>query len=313
RVLVLGDESVFGSAIPDDRTLTVWLQKQLQKHSHQQVEVINGGLPGSCPLLAWLHYEHQLRDLQPDLVILHFDMSDVADDAAYRRYLVLNDKSDGPPASNPDALNPSTTPAAADRTHVLHPSLSTDGPRCIHPLISCRQQETATPMKSLCRYAVARWLISKARSFAEEDASISRRAATEQTPLAWIADSPPDLRIQVRHALDPIDRLRKAVEDDGGRLIVSTAPVLWQLVSADEAPQLSEDLQIEGVTPYTRTLPFDVLRQYCDYIHVPFLDVTPAFRESELGAKLFSRTAPVLSEYGTVLYARELAGFAQRL
>ncbi|MCA9057874.1 MAG: SGNH/GDSL hydrolase family protein [Planctomycetaceae bacterium] len=308
RGVLLGDETVFGPAIPDDRTLAAWLQQLLRKSAGTHIEVVNAGLPGSCPLLAWLHYQQQLRSLQPDLVILHFDMSDVADDADYRRYLVLNESTSSTDAGS--IVSPESAAAveqSATHPHVLAIDGTPGAPRCIHPLISCEQKTENVVVGKVCRSAIGTWLISQARAFVGEDAALSHRYTPEQAPFAWIGDNPPDLRIQVRHTLEPIEQLREAVKSDGGELLVTTAPVLWQLQPASDAPLLSERFQIDGVTPYSRTWSFRVIREYCAAIHVPFLDVTDAFRQSGLGAKLFSPTAPVLSEYGTVLYARELA------
>ncbi len=84
RVLVLGDEAVAGPWLQDEHTLSAQLQKRLAARLQGPVEVINGGVPGYSPVLSLLQYEHVLQQLNPDLVVLHIDMSDVADDAVYR-------------------------------------------------------------------------------------------------------------------------------------------------------------------------------------------------------------------------------------
>jgi len=84
RVLVLGDEAVAGPWLQDEHTLSAQLQKHLSSHLQGPVEVINGGVPGYSPVLSALQYEHVLQELNPDVVVLHIDMSDVADDAVHR-------------------------------------------------------------------------------------------------------------------------------------------------------------------------------------------------------------------------------------
>jgi hypothetical protein len=77
-----------------------------------------------------------------------------------------------------------------------------------------------------------------------------------RTKFEWIGDDPPDLRLQVRHALEPITRLKEAVEATGGRLLVTTSPVLWQVVAAEHVPELSRHFGIRGQTPYRSRFPF---------------------------------------------------------
>ena len=89
RVLVLGDETILGLDVANADTFAARLQDQLRAAWRQPVEVINAAVPGDCPLLAALRLKHELLGLQPDIVICHFDMSDVADDYLYRRSLTL--------------------------------------------------------------------------------------------------------------------------------------------------------------------------------------------------------------------------------
>lgn len=84
RILLLGDEAVTGPWLAEDETLSAQLQRQLALKLEGPVEVINAGVPGFSPLLSYLQYEQQLWQLAPDLIILHLDMSDVADEAQYR-------------------------------------------------------------------------------------------------------------------------------------------------------------------------------------------------------------------------------------
>jgi len=84
RILILGDEAITGPWLKDEHTLSAQLQKRLSTQLQAPVEVINGGVPGYSPVLSLLQYEHTLQQLNPDVVVLHIDMSDVADDAVHR-------------------------------------------------------------------------------------------------------------------------------------------------------------------------------------------------------------------------------------
>lgn len=272
RILVLGDDSVCGTWVDENETIAARLQRFLSKESSAAIEVINGGVPGYCPLLSWLRFENGLAELKPQLVILHVDMTDVADDACYRSLTLSKD-------------NQKVCPHATFRLT----------PRPENALMQyARQSATAT------------WLFAKTRQHGPELLSVSSAAATCDVGLHWIADDPPDLRLQVRHALAPIKDLHDAVVQSGGQLLVTTSPVLWQVLSADEAPELSRCWGIKGVTPFTKGFPFEVLSRFCEQSRIHYCDASPAFR-CEGAEKLFSRDAPVLSRIGMALYAREVA------
>ena len=85
--------------------------------------------------------------------------------------------------------------------------------------------------------------------------------------------------------------------------------MLWQVVSADNAPQLSFRCGIRGTTPYRRRFPFEVLQTFCDHSLVHYCDTSLAFENGKDGPKLFSTEAPILSRIGMALYAREIARY----
>lgn len=91
RIVVLGDETVLGLRHPEQQTLPAVLRKFLEKSTGRNVSVFNAGVPGYSPLLSSIRFRQQLVSLQPDLVLLHFDMNDVSDDSYYRRLLKTTD------------------------------------------------------------------------------------------------------------------------------------------------------------------------------------------------------------------------------
>ncbi len=91
RILCLGDESTFQHADAEAETFCAILQTELAgRRAPQSVEVLNAGVPDYCPLLSYLQFRHELLSLQADLVVLNFDMSDVADDYHLRRHAVID-------------------------------------------------------------------------------------------------------------------------------------------------------------------------------------------------------------------------------
>lgn len=272
RILLLGDDTICGTHVAESETVAAWLKKFLTQSSGEEVEVINAGVPAYCPLLASLKYQHDLFKLKPNIVVLHVDMTDIADDSCYRS-LTLRD---------------------GDHSVCSHPTLRQHA-KPENPTIQLARQS-----------ATASWLLEKTRQHGPELLSVSRASLSEHQGLLWITDNPPDLRLQIDHALKPIKALQDSVEESGGRLLITTSPVLWQVVAADRAPELSNRLSISGKTPFTSTFPFELLRSFCQDAQIPFCDASPAFRRDK-AEKLFSKSAPVLSKVGMALYAREIA------
>ena len=101
RILLLGDSFTFGLRVGADEVFARRLEQQLRaRFPSVPVEVVNAGVISYCPLLEYLQYRHHLHSLDPDLVVLNFDMSDVQDHLAYARDLVRDSSghSDAEPA-----------------------------------------------------------------------------------------------------------------------------------------------------------------------------------------------------------------------
>ncbi len=91
RILMLGDSFTMGKGVSDDKTFSALLEKSLKKDHN--VEVLNGGVDSYAPILSYFQLTKDLAPLKPDLVILNLDMSDLIQEAAYRKKAVYS--SDG--------------------------------------------------------------------------------------------------------------------------------------------------------------------------------------------------------------------------
>ena len=277
RVLCLGDESVLAAEVNETETFCAQLQELLQTRTRLQVEVVNAGVPGFCPLLSYLQLKHSLLSLHPDLLILNFDMSDVADDHRYRRHTRMND---------------SAEPLACS-----HPSLDSRRPR---------------PRKLEDEFLLSRWCKQQAASFSPGQTRREDRLDID-TPhgrYAWLKDDPPDWSIYTRQALGLIDRFRGIAERIHAGFVVATYPVPWQVSSsASNGNGVREAAGVPDDAVYRSRKPFDLLAAYVGSLGVPFCDTSPVFASVEQPDRLFFRNAPRFSEEGHTLYARELARF----
>jgi lysophospholipase L1-like esterase len=83
RILALGDSFTMGNGIGDDKTFCALLEKSL--NTDRKVEVLNGGVDSYTPILSYFQLTKELAPLKPDLVILNLDISDLVQEAAYRK------------------------------------------------------------------------------------------------------------------------------------------------------------------------------------------------------------------------------------
>ena len=292
RVLMLGDELVLGAAVAEPSTLPQRLQQFLSRVTDMRLEVLNGGVPGDCPQLALLRYRHQLRELRPDLVILHVDMSDVGDDGVYRSLLAQGDG-----ASDGDGSAGASAGAGAGA-----------GVVCRHPALRGASPATAQSLQWLRDSALVGWMLSRLRQDGAEFLAI-RAESCGQQDYGWIMDHSENLELQIRHALAPIAELRACVESDGGQLLVTTCPVVWQVVDGNHCAQATRHCRIRGGTPFRSRLPFQSLSGVCTAAGVRFLDTSPRFLKDAEPGRLFDTELPGLSERGLAFYARLIADY----
>lgn len=91
RIICLGDDATLAPDMLESETFCGSLPQVLASLG-SQVEVINAGQPGHCPLLNLAWARSHLIGLQPDLVVLCCDVSDVGDDRRCRPLARFNDK-----------------------------------------------------------------------------------------------------------------------------------------------------------------------------------------------------------------------------
>lgn len=92
RILMLGDSFTMGKGVEDQETFSVLvegaLKKALAECNGPSVEVLNAGNDSYAPVLESLYFDRELVRLEPDLVVLNLDNSDLVQETAYRRQAV---------------------------------------------------------------------------------------------------------------------------------------------------------------------------------------------------------------------------------
>lgn len=278
RVLVLGDETVFGLETPDADTFCAQLEKRLKATWRQPVEVINGAVPGDCPLLAAVRLKHNFLTFRPDLVLCHFDMTDVADDYAYRRHTQLG-RGEEPLA-------------------------------CPNPLLEkpCRgiSQEWGD------HFLVAKWGQRQLAKFWRQKRPDTPSGDIDH-PLGkyvWLEDDPPDWSVHIQQAFTSLGHVNKATFAAGSRLLITTCPAPWQVSStASNGDGVRQAAGVAEDAHYRSDLPFRLLAEFSKQRGLAFFDASPAFQEDPHPDRLFLQNSAQLSAEGHALYAERVAQF----
>jgi hypothetical protein len=282
RILCLGDDSTFAQGVAEGETFCAALQAELAgQNASAPIEVINAGVPDYCPLLSYLQYRHELLSLQADLVILNFDMSDIADDYQVRRYAVMS--SEGAPLNCP------------------HPAL--EMPRGA----SRQDREGALLLPQFARQKLN--VLLAERTLGEKSRSIE----SPRCRYLWLEDQPPDWTVHIGQALSPLAHLAELARASGARLVVAACPAPWQVsASASNGEGVREQAGVAHDALFRSRRPFQTIADFCQSRQIPFYDLSDTFVQASEPEQLYLKNAAALSPDGHALYARELAGFLRQ-
>ena len=276
RILCLGDEMVFAKEVANEQSLSGRLQTILGQQTGADIEVINAGVPGYCPLLACLQFRRELLALQPDLVIYHFDMTDVDDDRQLRRH-VLTDTDDHPKA-------------------------------CPHPSL-IREEKLRSNGNLTDHFLTFRFL---QQSLLEPLTTGSDSFDLEHQfgKYAWLADSPPDWSIYIKHAMEPIDQIEHLATSANSEFILATYPAPWQVsATATNSAEARRRAGIPQDMKFHSRLPFELLADHAHSKNLKFCDASSRFDSIADPDALYLNDAPQFSAAGHDLYAGVLAEF----
>lgn len=275
RILLLGDSFTFGFRAADDEVFARRLEAKLREAlAPVPVEVVNAGVVSYCPLLEYLQYKHHLHALEPDLVILNFDMSDVQDHLAYSRDAVFGDN--GVPL------------------FITEPSLG---------------RQAASAMPSLLSFEWLSRRIQGARGRLQSTLE-GVPFVRDQDRYLWALDSGPAMDAEAESTMAPIGHLASLLAHESRAFAVATYPQPWQ-VSADATPlpPIRDQYGIGRGTLHLNDRPFRKLERFASDRRIPFVSAATAFRQAPNPTGLFLQNDFHFSRQGNELYAQILADF----
>lgn len=279
RIVCLGDEGTLAPQLADEETFCAHLARELTGQAAANVEVLNAGVPDYCPLLELLQVRHQLLGLAPDVVIVNFDMSDVADDYAIRRHVVM--AADGSPLS------------------------------CAHPTLEFSRKGNARPGGDSPLLAPI-WCRHKLMCLLSHQNVLEsgRGIESARSRYVWLEDQPPDWSVHIQQALAPLAQLRELLAPLGTMLVVTACPAPWQVSEqASQGQGVREQAGVSRDAVYRSRQPFEMLAEFCRLQGIEFCDVSPAFQRAPQGERLYLTNAAAYSAEGHALHGRELAQF----
>jgi lysophospholipase L1-like esterase len=94
RILILGDSFAEGKGVGDNEVFSHLLEEALNKQKiyPKRCEVLNAGTDSFVPLLEYLYLKTEGIKLNPDMVIVFFDMSDLEQSLVYQAMAITDDQ-----------------------------------------------------------------------------------------------------------------------------------------------------------------------------------------------------------------------------
>lgn len=280
RIVLLGDETIFAPETREVDHVTRLLTDMLQQRSQMQIEVVNAGLPGGCPLTEYLLVKQRLLSLQPDLVLLHFDWSDVADDQQLRRRTRCD--RDGTPLSCPHTTLVATQRVTEPIDHLRH------------------------------HFRLLDWGLTLASQQWKQQIA-AESAGTRDTasnPYAWLRGDHPETNVAVQQSFSPIADLQKLSRCAQFQLAVVTSPKPWQVsarCSNGAGVRLASGVADDAY--FANRRPFEYLAQFVTDLQLQFADASMALASGNDADANYLRCAPRWSAAGHHQMAVFLASF----
>jgi hypothetical protein len=98
RILMLGDSFTMGKGVEDHQTFSALLEKAVNKRCRTgtaiTIEVLNAGVDSYAPILSYIQLTRDLEPLEPDLVVLNLDVSDLVQETVYRKQAIFGSNGD---------------------------------------------------------------------------------------------------------------------------------------------------------------------------------------------------------------------------
>ena len=278
RVLMLGDSFTMGKGVDEDQTFAVLVEQMLQEASAScggpRIEVLNGGVDSYAPVLSSIQFTRDLTPLAPDLVILNLDLSDLIQEAAYRRQAVR--RTNGEIIAVPQVARDSS-------------------------------YERFLSWTSRHLFFTRVILVYVTRTFDHKELTV-RRVVNEmgREHIAHTLEGDVDRTAQWRDIFDSVDRIKMHADSLGMEFLLTTYPWAHQLGESGWVPG-RYDYMAKGER--TTDLSARTIRERSAALGIELLEMEPYFRAYEGREPLYFAYDPHWTPAGQRVMAEGLAQY----
>ena len=299
RVLFLGDSFTYGGAVPEDSTFVSQVGFHLRRNG-RPVTAINGGVPGFSTYQELAYQRYVAGILRPDIVVLaFFNGNDIRDNMVH--------------TLNGEILSPALVgDFRATRRSAIRPQEVVPDPLsgADIPLVSSTEWSTIQRSSLLGRLLIGRLGLLRARRQADLH-HLDPRHLYHFYEIGLFQERTDSTFAEARRlVLTCLERLDQQVRDDNAELLVVAIPSRNQ-VDPVAWSRFLDDLGVEREALGTLNMdaPGQLVRDACRSLGVPFVDLTPTFRDHPDPASLYLISH--LSSNGHTFTAEHIRAFVE--
>jgi len=306
RIAVLGDSQIEGF-FEEEYTLPKLLEKDLtgRLKSGKRIETMNFGVSSHSTLIHYVNLKRYVLNYQPDLVILHFDLTDVYDDNVRYKELTAWDG-----VGNPDYVKPSL--------YYLNLYFNING-KSISAIDYGSQLSSLRPVYSPARIRIwlldhsvlFKYLYAKTHSgqqlltlYLRELEPLYPGIATMRkddniaTLLQWCeTNDSDDMRQQIAFSFGVLEKIFTLLKRNNIPLVVITVPNMAHL-------------RENGQPPVWSRYPLEALGGFCRERGIPFhCPLTEFDAEAKKGNKIYFSDAMHNNPAGMKIWSRSLSTY----
>lgn len=284
RILMLGDSFTMGKGVEDDETFSALLQKFFDTSDPvcgtESVEVLNGGVDSYAPVLEHLQLTRELASLEPDLVVLNLDVSDLVQETAYRQQAIFD--SDGEVKAVPG--NEATL------------------------LLNERIRNWIENNLYLTRLAL--FYTNQLMGYRDLTIRGVVEQANMETALHTLAEDPTDRTEQWRNIFDSLSRIQTFADEQGFEFLLTIYPWGHQVSDSEWLPGrymfIPRDATVSDASPRT-------VERLARENGIDFVSLFPAFRSYSGSEPLYFSYDPHWTTTGHQVMAAGLGPFLREL
>jgi len=295
---MLGDSFTQGVGVAPEKTFSKQLQGLLNANALEgkHYEVINAGIMSYSPSLEYFLLKEIIEIVQPDLVVVNFDMSDIQDEYLYKKYRTTK----GIPHHGYRSWYGGLFRL---EQYLLRKSVFFS---MLHYFIDTK-----------ALYYPRKWVKKIIRGYKKHIIHTYRKKdwitigdiATDR--FAIIRENPGEyLNEYWQEAFNALLAMRELAIQHNSRFLIATYPY---------AAQVNDTEWVEGRRSwhfedrlYASTYPFDMIRNFASKNGIPFIDTVYAFRSADQGP-LYYLYDGHFTEEGHALYAEALYEYIKKL